>query len=244
MLSDKDIKDKISEGSIVIEPYEEQICLTPVGYDLRVGNKGFSWNRLEIIAIEENGRLTLDPGDTVVIETLEALQLSKSIGGTIHSVATHTLRRGLSHISTTVDPGWTGKLLISVHNHLSIPVDLDYQDRFCTICLYGMLSRAEKDVNSPPGRTDIWNEIRDRARDVQRMRELQDKDEESRRLKQEKADKNRRILIIMVFIFVLLLAGVYGYIWLDPSSANTLYMVVVAVVALLPQIFPNFLKLG
>jgi dCTP deaminase len=54
MLSDQDIRNQIEERKndpdkgISIFPFED-VFLTPVGYDMRVGLKGFSWkNKREI----------------------------------------------------------------------------------------------------------------------------------------------------------------------------------------------------
>lgn len=75
MFSDTDIKKQIeirindSTKGIFIEPFEDKY-LTPVGYDLRIGLKGFSWNNKRVINIEHEKRIEIEPKDTVVIETL------------------------------------------------------------------------------------------------------------------------------------------------------------------------------
>jgi dCTP deaminase len=163
MLSDKGIRDGMSNNEIVVEPFEEN-CLTPVGYDLRIGLKAFSWKKHQKIDINSKNPLEIEAGDTVIIETLESITLSKKISGTLHAMATHSLRRGLSQISTTVDPGWTGKLLISIHNYRDSCVELQFRETFCTLCLYQAVPEAQKDVCRPAGRSDIWAELDDRAK--------------------------------------------------------------------------------
>jgi deoxycytidine triphosphate deaminase len=64
MLSDTDIKQQIEEKKqnpakgISIDPFEEKY-LTPVGYDLRIGRKGFSWKNKREIDIKQQGLIEL-----------------------------------------------------------------------------------------------------------------------------------------------------------------------------------------
>jgi deoxycytidine triphosphate deaminase len=51
MLSDADIRIELQQNKgIIIEPFNEE-SLTSVGYDLRVGEKCFSWNKQCIFEI-------------------------------------------------------------------------------------------------------------------------------------------------------------------------------------------------
>ena len=148
MLTDTDIREQIeirtndSTKGISIEPFGDKY-LTPVGYDLRIGIKGFSWNNKRVIDIEQEKRIEIEPKDTVVIETLESVSLSKEIAGTIHSMVSQTVSQGLSHISTTIDPGWTGKLLISIHNYRDCSIELEFRDSFCTVCFHKVESESK-----------------------------------------------------------------------------------------------------
>lgn len=168
MFSDVDIEKQIEfqkkdpDTGISIEPFEKKY-LTPVGYDLRVGKKGFSWNSKREKNIETDGGIEIEPRDTVVIETLESITLSREVGATIHAMATRVNSQGLSHISTTVDPGWTGKLLISCHNYRDSPVELRLGDSFCTVCFFRVESQAKVSVGRPPDRDDIWQQLIEKA---------------------------------------------------------------------------------
>lgn len=181
MLIDTDIKKAIQERKvnpkegIGIEPFDETTCLTPVGYDLRVGTEAFSWKKKSVIDILQNkGRLCIEPHDTVVIKTLESIELSKSIGATIHSMVSRVVPEGLSHISTTIDPGWTGQLLVSVHNYGESSINLKFQQPFCTVCFYEVKSPAEKDVRIPVNRDELWERLLETAdREKQRQGEAQ-----------------------------------------------------------------------
>lgn len=170
LLSDEDIKKELQDSKeIIIEPFEEN-SLTPIGYDLRVGEKWFYWKRKCIFEIKNDNSIKIERNDTVVIETYESVQLSKRFGATIHSMATQVIRRGLSHISTTIDPGWTGKMLISLHNNLDRDIELKFKENFCTVCFYQLRSEAKKDIGKSPGRTDIWAELSDISTETIRRR--------------------------------------------------------------------------
>ena len=232
MLGDEDIRVRISSQDIAISNFEEE-SLTPVGYDLRIGEKGFSWKRLQELIIGKGSPLRIEPHDTVVVETYESVRLSKNIGGTLHAMATLTLRRGLSHVSTTVDPGWTGKLLIALHNNLETPVELNFKDIFCTICFYQLQSEARKDVGRPPNRKDVWDELLDKARDER------DRLEKDRRREDEKQKRQKAFLAISrVGVFLLILAvGSIGFHVMEPSQAAFLMATLTAAVVLLPDVF-------
>lgn len=147
MLSDKDIKAALEAGDIVITPFSDG-SLTPVGYDLRVGEYAFSWDRKKVINIPElrDEKLVIGPGDSVIISTYEKIGLSPKIGGTVHSIV-RLVTEGLSHVSTTLDPGWPGPrvaypegghLLVRLHNTRKARLRLKHGERFCTVCLYRM----------------------------------------------------------------------------------------------------------
>jgi deoxycytidine triphosphate deaminase len=94
--SDKDIKKALNKD-IVIEPFDPA-CLTPIGYDFRIGDYVFSLEHglLEIA----NGCYELPPKSTIQVLTKEALWVSSRVAGTFHSKVS-LVSRGLSHISTT-----------------------------------------------------------------------------------------------------------------------------------------------
>jgi len=152
MLSDVDIRAELGKG-ISIEPFEESF-LTPVGYDLRVGTYAFSWKNAREIRVDEKP-FTIAPHDTVLVETHESICLSKRFGGTVHSIVSFVSAHGLTHVSTTIDPGWEGKLLIQLHNYSERAIPLKFKEPLCTICFYKMESEAEKGHGRDRNREDI-----------------------------------------------------------------------------------------
>ncbi|WP_414585030.1 dCTP deaminase domain-containing protein [Scytonema sp. PCC 10023] len=209
MFSDTDIKQQIEERrnnstkGISIDPFEEKY-LTPVGYDFRVGVKGFSWKNKREFDIEQERRIEIEPNDTVVIETLESVSLSKEVGATIHAMATRAVLQGFSHISTTIDPGWTGKLLISVHNYRDSSVELRFRDSFCTVCFYKTESESKVPLGRPVDRDDLWQGLLEKAKE--------EKDRQAREIQRnkgrEKTEYSIRIGLLVAFILVASFVGI------------------------------------
>lgn len=199
MLSNIDIEHELNawksnpenEGLNIVDCDKDSI--TPVGYDLRIGDKGFSWKNKREIDIKKDGKIKIEPNDTVIIYTFESINLSEKISGTIHSMVRRVVINGLSHISTTVDPGWEGKLLIAIHNHRETPIVLNHQARFCTICFYKMNKDAKDNRRTESNREYLWEEL------------TQEASREEEKLEQQ---KKRIFLIDGAFAVMILVIGI------------------------------------
>jgi len=150
IFSDVDIRKALGKD-IVIEPFTES-SLTPIGYDFTVGEYIYS---LEHGLIEPNGgSFEIPPHSTVQILTRESLWVSGRIGGTFHSKVS-LVSRGMSHISTTLDPGWYGPLLITLRNNMSSPQRISTSDAFVTLIFFRVTTPTTKEHNKPGSRIDI-----------------------------------------------------------------------------------------
>ena len=163
-MSDADINEAKRNNEITISNFSSD-SLTPVGYDLCVGDDGWIWTRkgLSHVEIKDRKVITLEPGDTALIATKEDIRLSKKIMATIHSkVSLSSL--GLSHISTTIDPGWGnikgGLLLIQISNIGRISLDLKHGEPFCTVIFYRVITEANLDNQKAGSRDDVVQMIK------------------------------------------------------------------------------------
>ncbi len=129
LMTDVDIHRALGKD-IVIEPFSPQ-SLTPVGYDFTVGDFFFSWEH-GLLQPNADGDYDLPPKSTIQILTKESLWVSGRVGGTLHSKVS-LVSKGLSHISTTLDPGWYGPLLITIHNNRDQPILLHGDETFFTL---------------------------------------------------------------------------------------------------------------
>lgn len=150
LLSDVDIRKALGKD-IVIEPFAEEL-LTPIGYDFTVGEYVFSleYGLLEI----KGGSYQLPPKSTIQILTKESLWVSGKIGGTFHSKVS-LVSKGLSHISTTLDPGWYGPLLITFRNNTDNILLLKSGDSFVTLVFSQLKTPTKSPHNKPQSRQDI-----------------------------------------------------------------------------------------
>jgi len=149
-LTDVDIR-KFLGRDIVIEPFIEK-SLTPIGYDFNVGDFVFS---LETGLLEpDDGCYLLPPKNTVQILTKESLWVSSRIAGTFHSKVS-LISKGLSHVSTTLDPGWYGPLLITVRNNTESNFPLKLGAPFVTLVFSRVLSPTKFPCLKPAFRKDI-----------------------------------------------------------------------------------------
>jgi len=149
-LTDVDIK-RLLGRDIVIEPFSK-VSLTPIGYDFTVGEFAFSLESGLIRPID--GYYRLPPKNTVQILTSESLWVSSRIAGTFHSKVS-LVSKGLSHISTTLDPGWYGPLLITLRNNMENYFSLKIGDPFVTLIFSRVLTRTKSPHLRPAFRKDI-----------------------------------------------------------------------------------------
>jgi deoxycytidine triphosphate deaminase len=131
ILSDRDIR-KLRGRDIVIEPFTDK-SLSPVGYDFRVGD--FVLSVEEGIISPSDGKYSLPASSTVQLLTRESIWVSHRIAGTLHSRVS-LVSKGLSHVSTTLDPGWFGPLLITVRNNLKEPIVIRTNEPIVTLVFY------------------------------------------------------------------------------------------------------------
>jgi deoxycytidine triphosphate deaminase len=101
-------------------------------YDLRVGNEYRDHRDFGKTDLLNNDKISLQPGSTVIIETAESFQLPKSrFGHVVPKVS--LLQDGLSNTSSKIDPGYEGKLSITVFNLGKRTVELKKGQDFCTL---------------------------------------------------------------------------------------------------------------
>lgn len=116
-LNDIQVKRAMEDDKMTICPF----CpdnLTPIGYNLSYSRFIVSIRKKTFAKIHHKNNewfFFLKPAETVLILTRESIWVSKFIGGTFHSKVS-LVTQGLGHVSTTLDPGWQGQLLVPMNN--------------------------------------------------------------------------------------------------------------------------------
>ena len=131
ILSDRSIKEQMSEGRIVIDPLGPN-AVQPASVDIRLDNEILvfrnNWRThidvmkpaddvVEKVMIEDGRPFLLHPGQFALGSTLEAVTIPDDIVARIEGKSS-LARYGLLIHSTAgfVDPGWTGKLTLEFSN--------------------------------------------------------------------------------------------------------------------------------
>ena len=116
-MNDVQIDRAHKEGELVICPYDYK-NLTPVGYNLSFSRFILSLGKKAFVKIAHKDNewfFYLKPRETVLVWTRESIWVSRFIGGTFHSKVS-LVTNGLGQVSTTLDPGWHGQLLVPLNN--------------------------------------------------------------------------------------------------------------------------------
>jgi len=210
LLTDKDLRTMVCVdeewtelAKIHIYPFSES-CLTPVGYDVRVGTRYSSV--LLGKYFEGCNKINILSGDTVLIETLETIGMpeTRKISGLVNSMVS-MVSKGISHISTTIDPDWKGPLVIAVTNHSKNLIELVEGKPFCTIVFLENKSSAEKNCGKTPGRSDIF--LKSLASSSAKVSE----EEEKRKKKIKRIGVSLSFLVPIIFLIL-------GYIFFGNAS--------------------------
>ena len=138
-LSDRDLKEAIRSGHLVVEPYREE-AIQPVSVDLTMGNKlrvfrGERYNLIdvkeempdltEIVEIDELNPFILHPGAFALGITREWLELPSDLMGRLDGKSSLG-RLGLIVHSTAgfIDPGFQGSIVMEFTNIAPLPITL------------------------------------------------------------------------------------------------------------------------
>ncbi|MEA5553259.1 hypothetical protein VB713_20165 [Anabaena cylindrica UHCC 0172] len=134
-------------------------------YDLRVGDEYRDHRDSGKTDLLSNGKISLQPGSAVIIETAELVHFPKSrFGHVVPKVS--LLQQGLSNTSSKIDPGYRGKLSITVFNLGKRTVELKQGQVFCTLYVLdvrqGVIPYAKppKRIAGNP-KTSLLNGLRD-----------------------------------------------------------------------------------
>ena len=162
ILSDRDIKKAISEGTISVLPYN-QALVQPSSIDVRLSNKFLVFNRVQhalinvkekqdglMTLVEVNGEepFILHPGEFVLGSTIETIRLPNNIAARIEGKSS-LWRLGLLIHSTAgfIDPGWNGNITLELSNVSPLPITLYPEMKIGQISFAQMSS----DVENPYG---------------------------------------------------------------------------------------------
>jgi dCTP deaminase len=158
ILSDRDIRDAIESGRIVIEPYDAR-CIQPSSVDLHVDSqfRVFANSRYpyidvrkdmpdltELVEVKDDEPFILHPGEFVLGSTLERVGIPDDLVARLEGKSSLG-RLGLLIHSTAgyVDPGWDGYLTLELSNVANLPITLYPGMKIGQISFFRLTTPAE-----------------------------------------------------------------------------------------------------
>lgn len=125
MLSDTDIQRRITEGSLVLDPFQVG-CLNGGGYDLRVSSD-----------------IRIPPGRSMLTATLERVELGEDVVGTLH-IRSSLARSGIIASLALIDPGFHGQLTIMLYNSAPEDFILKRGERFVQLAIHLLSAKTRR----------------------------------------------------------------------------------------------------
>lgn len=158
LLSNNDIKrELIKAKNISIHPLMVENIK---GSSINLTASAHAWdiNTKESV-VSDNKKITIKGNATVAIFTQEAIWVSRRIGGTYHPRVS-LVAKGLSNISTTLDPQWYGLSLVTISNNTGQDMVIRVGDAFVSVMLYYLNSPATKGIiDNQASRPDLYSKF-------------------------------------------------------------------------------------
>jgi dCTP deaminase len=163
LLSDRDLKAALADGSLGLSPYDEAL-LQPSSIDVRLDRyfRVFANHRYtHIDPSEQQDDLTqlvepdgddpfiLHPGEFVLGSTLEVISLGASLAARLEGKSSIG-RLGLLTHSTAgfIDPGFSGHVTLELSNVANLPIKLYPGMKIGQICVFQLSSPSEHPYGS------------------------------------------------------------------------------------------------
>lgn len=142
ILSDRDIAEHLDEGDIVIEPLDDdEWQIQPASVDMRLSNEFLVFNApktpvirpsevdvddfVDEIYIEDDEEFVLHPGEFVLGQTREWVEVPNDLLGTVQGRSSIGRLAVIVHATAgIVDPGYKGRITLELSNLGKAPVAL------------------------------------------------------------------------------------------------------------------------
>jgi deoxycytidine triphosphate deaminase len=148
ILVDRQILDAISSEWLKIDPFSRD-ALEPATYDLCVGDTAVLTTLSNPVDLRERPRLIIEPFSAALLQTDEILTLSSRIVGRL-GPRSNILSRGI-FVSTgpQIDPGFHGRLFVTLINMTDHPFLIGYLEKFLTVEFHGLSQEPSRLYRGP-----------------------------------------------------------------------------------------------
>jgi dCTP deaminase len=142
LLSDADIKRWLSEGGLVIEPFDEG-KLTPNGYDLTI-------EEVLVPGLDKAPGRRVPPLKRFVVSTRERIELNGPVSAQLW-IRTTWARRGVLASFGRIDAGFRGTLTLAAFNASDEPLEVKAGETFAQVVFEPTAAAVEKSYGQRSG---------------------------------------------------------------------------------------------
>jgi dCTP deaminase len=163
LLSDKDIRNEIESGRVVIDPYDPAM-IQPSSIDVRLDRffrvfENHKYPHIDpsveqpdltrLVEPEGDDPFILHPGEFVLASTYEVITLPDDVASRLEGKSSLG-RLGLLTHSTAgfIDPGFSGHVTLELSNVATLPIKLFPGMKIGQLCLFRLSSPAEHPYGS------------------------------------------------------------------------------------------------
>ncbi|TDU05134.1 dCTP deaminase [Streptomyces sp. 846.5] len=163
LLSDKDIRNQIESGRVVIDPYDPAM-IQPSSIDVRLDRffrvfENHKYPHIDpsveqpdltrMVEPEGDDPFILHPGEFVLASTYEVITLPDDVASRLEGKSSLG-RLGLLTHSTAgfIDPGFSGHVTLELSNVATLPIKLFPGMKIGQLCLFRLSSPAEHPYGS------------------------------------------------------------------------------------------------
>ena len=146
ILGRKEIAEKVSAGDLKIEPFDKE-KIEPASYDCRLGD----------VLAAGIGRVDWKKGDEFILESNswasiaseELFELPRDICAS-YGIRSGLARRGvIAFGGPQIDPGYTGRIFVSLYNPTLEPIVLKYRQDIMSLIFYQVSSVDDRGYSGP-----------------------------------------------------------------------------------------------
>jgi dCTP deaminase len=178
MLSDKEIKKEIEQGTIGFDPYDPE-NIQPASIDMTL-DRYFRWypsNEIDVLdlksparrtisyTVSENDSFTIKPNGLVLASTIERIRLPVWLGARAEGKSSLGRVGLFIHVTAGfIDPGWDGNITLELFNANHLPIRIYPGMKICQMSFhplsgrcahpYGSKGLNSKYQNAEPGPTE------------------------------------------------------------------------------------------